>query len=88
MSEALCRALGMTWRVPEPAVAAFDKIFGGGSPELPPVPKVQPIPDLADPAILQAKRRAQTATTRSGREATILSGAQAGDYSGSKLGIP
>lgn len=62
-----------------------------GSPSPPPVPKVQPMPDLNDPAILAAQNQVmQSAMARSGRLATILTGGggNSGNYSGSTLGTP
>lgn len=60
-------------------------LLGGGGPKAPPPPPPPaPMPDLMDPAVLQAKRRElQGAKARSGRESTILTG---DDYGGQTLG--
>lgn len=60
-------------------------IFGGGSaPPVPTPPPPQPMPDLGDPAILAAQKKAMLdAQTRSGRMSTILTG---DSYNSDKLG--
>lgn len=68
---------------------AIGGIFGGGSAPKPPAPPPPtPMPDLMDPAIMQAQRRRLMADFgRSGRASTLLAdGGSGGDYSNDKLG--
>lgn len=61
-------------------------LFGGGAKAaaIPPPPPVVPMPDINDPAlIMEQKRAAAGAASRSGRASTILSG---GDYGDTTLG--
>jgi len=61
-------------------------LFGGGSPKPPPPPAPVAMPDLMDPAVLEARKRTlQAAMGRSGRASTNLTGDN-GDYSTDKLG--
>jgi hypothetical protein len=58
----------------------------GGSPKPPAPPPPQPMPDLMDPAVMEARKRTlQAAMGRSGRASTNLTGDN-GDYSADKLG--
>lgn len=69
-------------------MTALSSIFGGGAkaPALPAPAPVLEMPDINSPgSLLEQKRAAELASSRSGRASTILSG---GDYSGSKLGVP
>lgn len=72
-------------RVQNDDIVFSKALFGGGSSPQPPPPKpVTPMPDMDDPAVLLAKKRAQAdAQARSGRASTLLSG---DSYSDDKLG--
>ena len=56
-------------------------LFGGGTPSLPPVQQLPPVPQYTDPSIQAAALAQQTAAANSrGRQSTILTSGQ-GDTS-------
>jgi hypothetical protein len=68
-----------------PDRARFKGLFEG-PPKPPAPPPPQPMPDLMDPAVMEARKRTlQAAMGRSGRASTNLTGDN-GDYSTDKLG--
>jgi hypothetical protein len=62
-------------------MSAIGRLFDG-PPAVPKPPAPTPMPDLADPALLAAKRR--EALTRQGAASTLLSGQD--DYTRDRLG--